>query len=67
MLKAAIAIDDWKMPIFERHLSGAGYVFKKGAGLTSGTLILTVETLSVKELEVVVRAANTEAKKGRLH
>lgn len=66
MLKAAIAIDDWKLPIFERHLSDAGYKFERVPGLTNNTLILSVMTLSVKELEVVVRAANTEARKGKL-
>ena len=32
MSKAAITIDNWKLPIFERHLQQAGYVFEnKGA------------------------------------
>lgn len=67
MLKAGIAIDAWKLPIFKRHLSKAGYTFEQAPGLTADTLTLTVLTASAKELEVVVRAANTEAKKGRLH
>jgi hypothetical protein len=66
MPKAAIAIDDWKLPIFERHLVGAGYEFEQHPGLTSDTLTLTVVTPSVEELEVVVRAANTEAQKRKL-
>lgn len=65
-LKAAIAIDDWKLPIFERHLSEAGYAFEQTPGVTENTLILMVHALSVKELEKVVRAANTEAGKRRL-
>lgn len=58
-MKAGIAIDDWKLPIFERHLSG--YVYEKGPGLTDDTLLLTVETDDMKALEKVVRAANAEA------
>lgn len=65
-MKAAIVIDDWKLPIFERRLSQAGYAYEKGPGVTDDTLVLTVETGDVKALETVVRAANTEAatKKG---
>jgi hypothetical protein len=66
MLKAAIAIDDWKLPTFERHLSGAGYQFDQHPGLADGTLTLTVTTSSVKDLEMVVRSANTEAQKRKL-
>lgn len=67
MLKAAICIDDWKLPVFERHLAKAGYTFKQGPGVTDDTLMLTVNTLSLKELGEVVKAANNEARRGRLH
>ena len=61
LLKAAIVIDDWKLPIFERHLAQAGYAYEKGPGLTANTLLLTVKTENVEALGVVVKAANTEA------
>lgn len=60
-MKAAIAIDDWKLPIFIRHLSQSCYSYEKCPGVTTNTLILTVITDDAKELEKVVRAANTEA------
>jgi len=60
-MKAAIAIDDWKLPIFDRHLSVAGYVFERGPGVTDDTLLLTVVTDDAAALEKVVRAANVEA------
>ena len=66
MPKAAIAIDDWKLPIFERHLAGAGYEFEQHPGLTGNTLTLTVTTPCLNALEVVVRAANTEAQKRKM-
>jgi len=66
MPKAAIAIDDWKLPIFKRHLTEAGYSFGQHPGLTDNTLTLVVHTKSIKDLEVVVRKANTEAANRRL-
>jgi hypothetical protein len=61
-MKAAIAIDDWKLPIFERHLSRAGYAYEKGDGLTPDTLHLYVVTDNMVALHGVVRAANDEAR-----
>ena len=60
-MKAAIVIDDWKLPVFERHLKQAGHNYEKRPGVTKDTLTLTVETADVSALEFVVRAANTEA------
>jgi len=60
-MKAGIVIDDWKLPIFARHLSQAGYSYEKRPGVTKDTLLLTVETDGARTLETVVRAANTEA------
>lgn len=60
-MKAAIAIDDWKLPIFERRLSQAGYEFKNAGLLTAHCLILSVETENAEALAGVIKAANTEA------
>lgn len=60
-MKAAIAIDDWKLPIFTRHLTQSGYEFQNAGLLTKGTLILTVQTVNPEALAEVVKAANTEA------
>lgn len=59
-LKVGIAIDDWKLPIFDRHLSQAGLRYEK-APLLDRTLLLTVLCESVATLEPIVRAANAEA------
>jgi hypothetical protein len=66
-LRAGIAIDDWKLPIFKQHLDKAGYRYEQAPGLTAGTLTLIVLTSDVKKLEAVVRAANQEARKSKLH
>ncbi len=62
-MKAAIAIDDWKLSIFQRHLDQCAYKFTQGPGLTSGTLLLMVQTTNLEALAVVVGAANAEAAK----
>ena len=61
MSKAAIAIDEWKLPIFERHLQQSGYAFKNAGNFTAGALMLQVETTNLVALGEVVKAANTEA------
>lgn len=61
MPKAAVAIDNWKLPIFERHLQQAGYSFERVDGLTKDAMILTVTTENLVALGEVVKAANTEA------
>lgn len=61
MAQAGIAIDPWKLPIFERHLSQSGYAFENAGLLTEGALILKVSTDNLVALGEVVKAANTEA------
>lgn len=64
MAKAGIAIDNWKLPIFERHLTRAGYTYKWTPGLTKDTGIITVELNRATEaasLHPIVKAANDEA------
>lgn len=60
-MRVAIAIDDWKLPIFERRLSEAGFAYEKGAGLTVGTLHLYVETGDLNALHAVALCAHDEA------
>ena len=63
MPKAGIAIDKYKLPVFERRLREAGFTFKQGPGLTKDTLFLTVETDEILGLKTVIEAANAEATK----
>lgn len=67
MLKAGIAIDNWKFPIFERHLKQNGYEFKQSNGLTQCTMLLTVVTENLEALAEVVKSANEEAAKTGEH
>jgi len=61
MMKAGIAIDTWKLPIFERHLTQAGYSFENQGQLMKEVKVLSVTTDNVDALQVVIKAANTEA------
>ena len=61
MQKAAIVIDAWKLPIFDRHLSQAGYSYDKMPGITDKTLLLTVLTENLEALSGIVQSANKEA------
>lgn len=63
MPKAGIAIDNWKLAIFERHLKNSGYKFKKTNGLAHDAMVLTVDTENLEALSIVVKAANDEAGK----
>lgn len=66
-MRAAIAIDSWKLPIFEEKLNGAGFQYEKHGGLTKDSLTLIVETDDdgMPTLAKVVATANTEAAKRR--
>lgn len=59
-MKAGVAIDDWKLAIFTRHLQQAGYTFKNTGELIEGTLLLQVDTDNHIALQEVIRAANDE-------
>ena len=60
-MKVGIAIDEWKLPIFERHLSQAGYAYTTKR-LGRNGLLLTVETDDAAALGVVVENANRTAR-----
>ena len=61
MAKIGIAIDTWKLSIFERHLRQADYYFEQFPGVTPDTLLLTVVTENAVGLYGVVQNANREA------
>lgn len=65
-VKAGIVIDDWKQPIFERHLKEGGYECTAEPGLMEGTLLLVVITERIAELAAACKAANDEAARSKL-
>jgi hypothetical protein len=61
-VKAAVAMDAWKLPIFKKHLDAAGYQYDEPVPLTldNETLVLTVHCEWVHKLQPIVEAANRE-------
>ncbi|MDH5525164.1 MAG: hypothetical protein OEY01_14405 [Desulfobulbaceae bacterium] len=55
MKKAAIVLDDWKLPIFKKTLDNEGYEFSKFSGPTDGCITLQVETDDLNKLAKVVQ------------
>lgn len=62
---AAGGMDDWKLPIFKKHLDAAGYTYEKPVPFTAGTLILKVHYEWVHQLQPILEAAQQECNKLR--
>ncbi|MCK5016526.1 MAG: hypothetical protein KAS32_05570 [Candidatus Peribacteraceae bacterium] len=61
-MKVAIAIDAWKLPVFEQGLDDAGYAFTSEYG-SQELIILKVVTHNPVMLGAVVRQMNEKATK----
>lgn len=57
-----MGIDDWKLPIFKKHLDAAGYKYEEPVPFTTdgSTLILKVHYEWVHELQPIIEAAQRE-------
>lgn len=64
-MKAAIALDNWKLPIFRKHLTDAGYKYEDAGGLTYDTTVLTVETDDMLKLKKVLEKCQAECRKAK--
>ena len=64
-MKAAIALDDWKLPIFRKRLTDAGFDYKDAGAPMAGMTMLSVvfRPDEMQKLQDVVVAAQTEATK----
>jgi hypothetical protein len=62
-MKAGIAVDNWKLPVFRERLTGAGYTYTDGGALTHDTTILTVETHDMLALKKVIEGCQAECRK----
>lgn len=58
--KAGVCLDDWKLPIFKKHLDAVGYKYDEPVQFTPGTLILRVHYKWVHELKPIIEAAQQE-------
>tara|TARA_R100001086_G_C11814525_1_gene252490 strand:- start:443 stop:652 length:210 start_codon:yes stop_codon:yes gene_type:complete len=61
-MKAVIAVDNWKLPVFRKRLTDAGYEYKDAGGFTHDTTILTVETDDKDALQKVLEQCQAECR-----
>lgn len=59
--RVGIAVDAWKVPIFEQHLKKAGYTYSVIHGGPFTTI--TISGVAVEPLAKIITLANAEAKK----
>ncbi len=63
-MKVGIAVDNWKLPVFRKRLTAAGYQYQDGGALTADATLLTVETDDTLGLQKVVELCQIECRKG---
>ncbi|MEJ7831302.1 MAG: hypothetical protein WKF79_00165 [Nocardioides sp.] len=59
-MKAGIALDDWKLPVFRKRLSEAHYVYEDAGSPSPGVTMLHVETDDTAALAKVIIACQAE-------
>lgn len=62
-MKAGIVLDNWKLPIFRKRLTEAGYTYTDAGGLTHDTTVLTVETDDALKLKKVLERCQAECRR----
>jgi hypothetical protein len=62
---AGIAVDNWKLPVFERHLELAGLSIESRTGLADDSTLLLVPTNDPIGLQRIVAKAQRECKLSR--
>ena len=61
MKKAAIIIDEWKLPIFKEHLDDGGFKYEEYPGPNKGQILIQAQCNTIPEIAPLVTAANIEA------
>ena len=62
MMKAGIAVDNWKLPVFRKRLTEAGYAYDDAGELTPGTTLLTVKMTDMLALKKVLERCQSECR-----
>ena len=60
---AGVVLDDWKLPVFKKHLDAAGYTYEDPVQFTEGTSILRVKYEWAHKLQSVIEAAYKECER----
>jgi hypothetical protein len=62
-VRAGIAVDNWKLPVFRKRLTEAGYEYQDGGALTADATLLTVEFSNLLALKKVIEQCQKECRK----
>lgn len=62
-MKAGIVVDDWKLPVFRKRLTDAGFTYTDAGGLTHDATVLTVVTDDMLKLKRVLESCQTECRR----
>ena len=65
--KALVVIDDWKLEVFKKQLTDAGFAFTYQTGVVEATFELLVKYHDVYELSKVTVLANKLAEADKVH
>ena len=64
-MRAGIAVDNWKLPVFRKGLTDAGYEYEDGGPLTGDTTMLKVETDDPAALKSLLERCQAECARSR--
>jgi hypothetical protein len=62
-MRAGIVVNNWKLPVFRKHLTSAGYEYQDGGALTHDTTLLTVDVSDGLALKKVLEQCQAECRK----
>ena len=65
-MKAGIVVDNWKLKIFDKVLTDAGYKYEKFDGPGPNISTLTVQTDDLLKMQTVVKEANDKARRSKM-
>lgn len=65
LLKCGIVLDDWKIPIFRKRLTEAGYGYEDGGPIKGKNTLLVVLTPDVAALGKVVEECQAECQRSK--
>jgi hypothetical protein len=66
-MKAGIAVDDYKLPVFRKRLTEAGFEYTDAGELTPNVTLLCVVTDDIAKLNLVVQRCQNECARMKSH
>lgn len=64
-MKVGIAVDDYKLPVYRKGITEAGFAYEDGGALTGSATLLTVITDDIEGLKRTVLACHQACREKR--